>query len=209
MSVREITGPTEGTEDSRSSFSARLHEPADALLDARIGAFLALPFGPDHLDDLAPAGDEIGELLGGFIGQRPRDDAGCFAEVGDHVGIDRIGLGALADGRGEGADLRRVGDCVRKAGPCEGRNDDGLEATGGLEHDEVGFQHLETGYEVLKPGAGARDGKTLTTWTQATSRRSFDTSIPQVTVIAPTSGPRSPSDTAGMDRRTAQSPRIA
>jgi hypothetical protein len=36
---------------------------------------------------------------------------------------------------------------------------------GGLGHDEVGFQHLETDYEVLKPGAGARDGKTLTTWT--------------------------------------------
>jgi hypothetical protein len=81
MSVREITGPILGSEESRSSFSRqagephrivnigldareltleRLHEPADALLDAGIGPFLALPLGSDHVDDLAPAGDEIG-----------------------------------------------------------------------------------------------------------------------------------------------------
>ena len=27
-----------------------------------------LPLGDDHVDDLAPAGDAIGKLLGGFIG---------------------------------------------------------------------------------------------------------------------------------------------
>jgi len=37
----------------------RLHEPADALLDAGIGPFLPLPLGSDHVDDLAPAGDKM------------------------------------------------------------------------------------------------------------------------------------------------------
>jgi len=85
--------------------------------------------------------------------------------VGDHLSIDRVGLGALTDGFGEGADLRRIGDRDRQAGPGEGRNDHGLEPAGGLEHDEVGLQHLETGYEFVQSGASTRDHETLTTRT--------------------------------------------
>jgi len=72
-----------------------------------------------------------------LVGQRPWCDAGRLAEVGDHLGIDRVGLDALTDGFGEGADLRRVGDRYRQAGPGDGRNHHGLEAAGCLEHDEV------------------------------------------------------------------------
>src|SRR5215813_15021926 len=100
--VREIAGPTEGTEDSRSSFSRqageprgivnvpidareltfeRLQEPPDALLDAGIGPALTLPLRADHVDDLTTAGDEIGELLGGLVRQRPWYDTRCLAKV--------------------------------------------------------------------------------------------------------------------------------
>jgi hypothetical protein len=76
-----------------------------------LGPFLTLPLGSDHVDDLAPAGDKIGKLLGGLVGQRPGCDAGRFAEVGNHTGIDRVSLGALADGL---PDLFRIGDCDRQ-----------------------------------------------------------------------------------------------
>src|SRR5262245_7981656 len=134
--------------DARELTLERLHEPADALLDAGIGPFLALLLGSDHVDDLAPAGDEIGELLGGLVRHGSRLDTGRFAEVGDYVGIDRVRLCALTDRFGEGADLCRIGDRNRQAGPGEGRNYNGLEATGGLEHDEVGLHNLETRHEV-------------------------------------------------------------
>src|SRR5262249_20500643 len=77
----------------------------------------------------------------------------------------RVGLGRLGDGLGEGADLPRVGDRNRQAGPGEGRSYNGLQATGGLEHDEVGLQNLETRHEVVEPGTSARHGKIFTTWT--------------------------------------------
>ena len=64
------------------------------------------------------------------------------------------------------ADLRRVGDRDRQASPGEDRNHHGLEAARGLEHDQVGLQHLETGYEFVQSGASTRDDETLTTRTR-------------------------------------------
>src|SRR5262249_2263824 len=139
----------------------RLYEPADALFDAGIGPLLALPLCSDHLDDLTPAGDKIGKLLGSLVGQRPWYDTGRFAEVGDHAG----GLCALADGFGERANLGRIGDRHRKTGRCQCRHHDGLETTGSLEDDEVGLQHLEAGNELVQSGAIARYNETLTTRT--------------------------------------------
>src|SRR5262249_7206956 len=77
----------------------------------------------------------------------------------------RVGLGRLGDGLGEGADLPRVGDRNRQAGPGEGRSYNALQAAGGLEHDEVGLQNLETRHEVVEPGTSTRHGKIFTTWT--------------------------------------------
>src|SRR5262245_64111674 len=54
---------------------------------------------------------------------------------------------------------------ARQAGPREGRSYNGLQAAGGLEHDEVGLQNLETRNEVVEPGTSARGGKIFTTWT--------------------------------------------
>src|SRR5262245_48442919 len=151
--------------DARELPLERLHEPANALLDAGIGPFLALLLGSDHLDDLAPAGDKIGKLLGGLVGQRPWCDAGRFAEVGNHAGIDRVRLRALTDGFGQGPDLCRFGDCDWQVGRREGRNSDGLEAARCLDHDEVRLQHLETRDEIVEPSASAWDSEKLTTWT--------------------------------------------
>ena len=128
-----------GTEESRSSFSRQAGEPRTALSislstleSSRSSAFTSLPMlflmrelarfsrCTDHVDDLTPAGNEIGKLLGGLVGQRPCCDAGRLAEVGDHLSIDRVDLGALTDGFGEGPDLFRIGDCNRQAGPGEG-----------------------------------------------------------------------------------------
>src|SRR5262249_8293598 len=151
--------------DARELTLERLYEPADALFDAGIGPLLALPLCSDHLDDLTPSGNKIGKLLGSLVGQRPWYDTRCLAEVGDHAGIDRVGLGALADGFGEGANLCRIGDRHRQTGRCQCRHHDGLETTGSLEDDEVGLQHLEAGNELVQSGAIARDNETLTTRT--------------------------------------------
>jgi hypothetical protein len=51
--------------------------------------------------------------------------------------------------------------------------DHGLEAAGGLEHDEVGLQHLETGYEFVQSGAGTRDDEALTTRTHGNIKAVF------------------------------------
>src|SRR5215510_9383917 len=151
--------------DARELTLERLHEPADALLDAGIGPVLTLPLRADHVDDLTTASDELGELLGGLVRQRPWYDTRCLAKVSDHSGIDRVGLGPLPDRLGEGADLPRVGDRNRQAGPGEGRSYNGLQAAGSLEHDEVGLQNLQTRNEVVEPGTSAWGGKIFTTWT--------------------------------------------
>ena len=157
--VRAMTGPTPGTEASRSSFSRQAGEPRTAssisvstlassfssALSSRAMLFLqplgrrpllALPLGDDHLDDLAAAGDEIGQELGRLVGQRPRLGLGRLGEVGDHGGIDRVGLGALAKRLGEGADLGRIDDDHRQPGGGQCRRHDGLEAAGGLQRDD-------------------------------------------------------------------------
>src|SRR4051794_11390695 len=60
-------------------------EAGDALLDApHGGAALAVPLGDDHLDDLAPAGDEVGEELRRLVGQGPHIGFHVVAEAGDH-----------------------------------------------------------------------------------------------------------------------------
>ena len=99
-----------------SSFSSALMRRAMLFLSRVRRPLLALALGADHLDDLPAARDEIGQQPRGLIGQRPRLGLGCLGEMGDHGGVDRIGLGALADRLGEGADLGRIDDDDRQ--PC-------------------------------------------------------------------------------------------
>ena len=78
------------------------------LLEPGGRAFFPLALGSDHLDDLPSAGDEIGQQLGFRTGQRPRLEPGGLGEVSHEASVDRVGLGALTDGRGEGAHLDRL-----------------------------------------------------------------------------------------------------
>ena len=144
------------------------------------GPLLALALGHDHLDDLAPAGDEIGQQPGGFIGHRPRLGPGRLGEVGDHRGIDRVGLGPLADRLGEGADLRRIDHDDRQPRRSQRRRRHGLKAAGGLQRHERGAPAPAAGAQLLQPGSVARDHKRSPLGRTATSKRSFETSIPTV-----------------------------
>jgi hypothetical protein len=69
------------------------------------GALLALPLGPDHLNDLPAAGEEVGQQLHGLVGNRARCQSGSLAKMGDDRSIDRIGLGAFPQRPGTCAGL--------------------------------------------------------------------------------------------------------
>ena len=75
-----------------------LQQAGDAAQQAWLGhAFLALPFGHHHGDDLPPAGDEIGQALGRGIRQRAQRRLGHGGEAGDQECVDGVGLGALTE----------------------------------------------------------------------------------------------------------------
>jgi hypothetical protein len=92
--------------------------------------------GIDHVDDLAAAGDEIGQQAALRVGWRHGLDDGRDGEAGQHGGINRIGLGALAKGIGEGSHLGRVDHRHRQAGSLQGRCHQGLIATGCLQRHQ-------------------------------------------------------------------------
>ena len=104
---------------------------------------------------------------------------GRLDEAGDHRGIDRIGLGALAERLGEGADLRRIDHHHRQAGRRQR-----LAAT------TVSKPPVASTATIAAPAAAgastncvqagriALDRKRLTARPHSTSSRSFDTSIP-------------------------------
>jgi hypothetical protein len=113
---------------------------------------------------LPPAGDEIGQQPRGFIGQRPRFDPSRLGEVGDDVCVDRIGLGALADGFGEGADLGGVHHDHRQPCRSQGRHRDGLEATGSFQCDDARGQRPELAAQLRKSGGIALDREGFSPW---------------------------------------------
>jgi hypothetical protein len=142
-------------------------------------ALLALPLGDDHGDDLAAAGDEVGEALCGLVGQGPRLGPGGGHEAGDQAGVDRVGLGAPAERLAEGADGGRVDDDHRQSGGAEGGGgDDGLEAAGGLEGDGLGAERLGRASSWSSPAASQGTTKRSPAGRTATSRRSLETSMP-------------------------------
>ena len=94
----------------------RLEQPVDALEGAPAGqAGAAVALGGHHLDDLAPAGDQLCERAGLFVGHRPGRRRDRFGEMGDRRGVQRVGLGKLAGRPGEVADLARVDHRQRQA----------------------------------------------------------------------------------------------
>src|SRR5262249_17272594 len=70
------------------------------------------------------------------VASRRATDACRLPKMGDRARIDRVGLGALADGLGDG-----------------------------LEHDQIGLHYLERSPQLVEPSASARNNETLTTRT--------------------------------------------
>src|SRR5713226_7643153 len=141
----------------------RLAQPGDALLQAgKSDMTCALAFCRDHLDDLAPAGDKIGEQLCCRVGQLPKPRFGGFSKVRDHGGIDRIGLGTFAERLREGPYLSGIDHHHRQAGAGQASCDHRLETAGGLNRHQLDREWLQPFDQIVDPGARAADGKTLT-----------------------------------------------
>ena len=143
-----------------SSFEG-CQEPRDTLCGMGGRAFLALAFGADHVDDLPPAGDEVGEHLCFGVGQWSDLWPCRLDEAGDDRSIDRVGLGALAKRGGKGPDLGRVDHHDRQAGAAEPGRDDRLEAAGRLDGDCRAGERLQPLDQLGQAFAVARDGKGL------------------------------------------------
>src|SRR5262245_2029853 len=79
-----------------------------ALQGAGTSQPAAVRFGAEHLDELAPAGDEFAEVLQLSVGQGARGRTNGLSKVCNDPGIERVGLSEQASGAGEVADLARV-----------------------------------------------------------------------------------------------------
>jgi hypothetical protein len=113
------------------------------LRNAIVGSGQTLLFGIDHDDELAPPCHQFGEPDREIIRQWPGRRAHRLGEVGDHSGVDRIGLGQPADGAGELAHLTRIDDGHRQTGFDERGGNHALITAARLEHDQAGRQRLQ------------------------------------------------------------------
>ncbi len=91
-----------------------------------------LTFGGDHLDDLAPASDQIGQKSRHLVRHAPQLRFGRLGKVGDHRRIDWISLGPFAERLGEGAHLRGIDHHHRQAGTSQARRNHRFEAASSL-----------------------------------------------------------------------------
>ena len=84
---------------------------------------LAAPVGfhADHLDDLAPPTDEFGEVDPLRFPKRPCLWTHALGERGNHLRVERVGLGQAAHRAGEVSDLARVNDTERQPNAGQGR----------------------------------------------------------------------------------------
>ena len=127
----------------------------------RAGLPPAVLLHADHLDDLAAAGDELGEGLRVRVRHRPRLGPHALGEEGDRLGVEAVGLGEPPGGAGEVADLARVDDGERQAGAGQRRGDGDFETAGGLQHHEGGRQGPQLRGQAVEAGAVARNGERL------------------------------------------------
>lgn len=115
-------------------------KPLDALAYPRhVGTPQPLALGDHDLNDLAAACQQIGQQAGRLVGQRPHHGLGRFGKAGDHPGVDRIGLGALAQRLGEGPHLGRVDDDKGKASTRQAGGHDGLVSAGRLDRHHPAY----------------------------------------------------------------------
>ena len=115
-----------------------------------MSASMPVLLGHDHLDDLPSSADKLRESAGLRIGERADFRFGGRDEGGNHRGIDRIGLGALAQGIGEEADLGRIDDDDRKAGRRQGRHRQRLQTSRRLERHDIGIEGSEPFDQIVQ-----------------------------------------------------------
>ena len=114
---------------------------------------LAAPVGfhADHLDDLAPPTDEFGEVDPLRFPKRPCLWMHALGEKGDHLRVERVGLGQAAHRAGEVSDLARVNDTERQPNASQGRRNSSFEAASRLQYNKGDGQSLEADDQVVHP----------------------------------------------------------
>ena len=119
-------------------------------------------FHADHLEDLAPPAHEFSEVAPFWLREGPHLRSHALSKKGDHLGVERIGLGEAAHGPGKGADLARVDDAERQPGAGEGRRDGCFKAARRLQDDKGDGQIAEAAGEAVQPLCVSRDAEGLT-----------------------------------------------
>ena len=79
-----------------------------SVADGRRRGLAAVLLGGEHLDQLATACHQRTQRLGRRIWQWSHRGTHRIGEVGQHLGVDGVSLGQLADRFGEVAHLARV-----------------------------------------------------------------------------------------------------
>jgi hypothetical protein len=129
----------------------------EVALQLRIPGLPApVALGTDHLDDLAPPGDQLGQALYLGIGQRPGLRPDAFGEQRDHLSIEGVGIGAAAERPDEIADLPRVDHRERQLGAAERCGDSDLEAASRLENHQSRHHLAEPRDQPLQAGVVTR-----------------------------------------------------
>ena len=107
-----------------------------------------------YADELTAAVVPIAEVTEFLRFQGPYGGGGDFAEVGDDVRIDLVGLGQIAHGLGKVAHLARVDDDGGQSLGEQGAHGGFLIRTGGLEDDAFGGQGPNPRHEFGDAGGG-------------------------------------------------------
>ena len=132
---------------------------ADLLLDPVGGIGQPILLHNPHLNELPSATDQGTECLSGRIGQVPRGWPDRVGKAGQHLSLNRIGLGEPARRFGNIADLTRVHHGHGQSAHRQGRRQRHFQATGGLQHNSRGLQRPHLRHKVF--AAGFRMGEHL------------------------------------------------
>src|SRR6185312_15419513 len=132
-----------------------------ALLEPPRHALGTLALGADHHHDLPPARHQVGKEPRRLIGQRAHLRLGRLGKARDHRGIDRVGLGAFAEGLRVVPHLGRIDDGQRQTRPADRRRHHDLEAAGRLDRNQPRRQRLKALDQPRQAFAVARDGEAL------------------------------------------------
>src|SRR3954466_11358857 len=142
-------------------------EPSDMCLDSLLNGLAGhrtetVLLGSEHFYNLAPAGEDKGELSGLLVGDGLGGRPDGFGEMGENLGVNPVGLGKPSRGLGEIASLTRIYNRNRDHGDGQCRCQGALEASGGFHNHQSRTRFLEPADEGVYPGIIVRDSEALT-----------------------------------------------